>query len=42
MGPEALDESLRMDLVLIPSLLRAFAATHMLAAGDSGLGREGK
>lgn len=41
-GPEAPKESLKMDLVLIPSLLSAFTAAHMLAAGDPGLGRKGK
>lgn len=41
-GPEAPKESQKMVLLLIPSLLCAFTAVHVLAAGDSGLGREGK
>lgn len=40
--PQAPNESLRMDLLLIPSLLCAFTAKHVLAAGGSGLGGEGK
>lgn len=40
MDPEAPNESLKMDLLLTPILLRAFTARHVLAAGDSGLGRE--